>query len=123
MFALVPPELHPTEQGFSAITDEFANLLKKLGTRTGFLALEVRFDVVLGTAQSSFKRGYKRVSADLHQMRRSSAFLADDRRTSWNQRLLGNPVKIPRTAFHVRTRLIEFVPRNFSKGKTLMRLN
>jgi hypothetical protein len=25
----------------------------------GFVALEVRFDVVLGTTQSSFKRGYK----------------------------------------------------------------
>jgi hypothetical protein len=48
---------------------------------------------VLGTTQSSFKRGYKRVSADLHQTRRSSAFLVNDRRASWNQRLFGDAVK------------------------------
>jgi hypothetical protein len=85
--------------------------------------LEVRFDAVLGAAESCLEGGHKWILADLNQARSSGALLMNYRRAAGNQRLFGDSIEIARPALNIRAGFVELIPSYFWKGETLLRFN
>ena len=78
---------------------------------------------MLRATQPCFERRYKRIPAHLNQTGCPVALLVDDVRSTGDQRLLRYAKKIARSALNVSTSLVEVVPGNFGKGKSLLRFD
>src|SRR6266705_3385723 len=78
---------------------------------------------MLGTYHPSLERRDERIGADLDQPRRTRAFLPDHRRGSLDQGLLGNPVQITGSHFHIGSGVTDVLPRYFHEPGPLLRID